>query len=71
MGRTVLQLTLFNLRYFIAQVSFFQAFRLFLILKSVFTPRLVLAGKHERSVPCDTDLSETNQKAPWGGGGGV
>ena len=34
-------------------------------LKNVFTPRLVLARKHEMSVPCDTDLSATNQKAPF------
>ena len=65
---TALKLSYFSLRS-IRAILF--KFLLFLILISVFTPRLVLAQKHERPVPCDTDVSGTNQKLHLGYGPGV
>ena len=63
MIRTALKLNYFSLR---SIRAIFFKFLLFLILICVFTPRLVLAREHERPVPCDTDVSGTNQNAPFG-----
>ena len=46
--------------YFFNIRIFFQVFGLFLILKSVFTPRLFLARKHEKSEPCNRNLYRQN-----------